>query len=357
MDLTYCIVLKARLAPMDFASSLENFRKLTCRQIDLLMRRRNYNSDVLYRLLPEYTARRGKGIRPALCLAACAASNGNITDALNSAVAVELFHNAFLIKDDIEDDSEYRRRDETIKARYGTSVALNVGDAMSVLAMKALLRNVQKIGVHKALVVFQEIQRMAERTVEGQAMELEWVRQNEWDILDKDYYLMCQGKTAWYTAATPCRVGTIIGSSDISHSRLSVLTRFGLNLGVAFQIQDDILNLIGNEVEYGKEINGDLVEGKRTLILIRTFRAATGAERTTIAQITARTRNQKTKEDIRFLRRLIKKYDSIRVCAGVSKRFAKKARDTLKAECAWMVNQHAKDFLTHMADYVVNRQI
>ncbi len=346
-----------RADQLDFAKSLERFRNLTYQQIDVLMQRRNFDAPLLYGLLPAFTARRGKAIRPALCLACCAACNGQVTDAVNSAVAVELFHNAFLIKDDVEDDSEYRRRDETLKAKYGTAVALNVGDAMSVLAIRALLGNVRTIGVRSALAIFEEIQQMASRTVEGQAMELDWVRHNVWNIRDQDYYTMCQGKTAWYTAATPCRIGALIGSPEISRTRLRDLTQFGLNLGLAFQIQDDILNLTGKAEEYGKEINGDLVEGKRTLILIRTFRSATQAERRHIRRISQKVRQRKTKDDVQFLRELIDKYEAIPSCQRVSRRLATKAQRILADDCGWIPQQPAKAFLRQMADYVITRRI
>src|SRR5215208_5770025 len=104
-----------------FINYLEYFNKLTSQKIDYLLQKRNYKSNLLYRILPEYPSRRGKGIRPALCLASCMASGGNVMDAVNSAVAIELFHNAFLIKDDIEDGSEFRRKQETIVSKYGSS--------------------------------------------------------------------------------------------------------------------------------------------------------------------------------------------------------------------------------------------
>jgi geranylgeranyl diphosphate synthase type II len=174
----------------NFDDLLEYFNNLTSQRINHLLQKRNYKSNLLYTILPEYPSRRGKGIRPSLCLACCMASGGNVMDALNSAVAIELFHNAFLIKDDIEDGSEFRRKQETIVSKYGSPIAINVGDALAVLAINLLLENVDTVGVSKALRVLTEVQKMAQNAVEGQAMELEWIRKNEWDISNKDYYLM-----------------------------------------------------------------------------------------------------------------------------------------------------------------------
>jgi geranylgeranyl diphosphate synthase type II len=123
----------------NFTNYLKYFNKLTSQKIDDLLQKRNFKSNLLYKVLPEYPSRKGKGIRPALCLASCMASGGNVMDAVNSAVAIELFHNAFLIKDDIEDNSEYRRKQETIKSKYGVPIAINVGDALAVIAINLLL--------------------------------------------------------------------------------------------------------------------------------------------------------------------------------------------------------------------------
>jgi geranylgeranyl diphosphate synthase, type II len=340
-----------------FINYLEYFNKLTSQKIDYLLQKRNYKSNLLYRILPEYPSRRGKGIRPALCLASCMASGGNVMDAVNSAVAIELFHNAFLIKDDIEDGSEFRRKQETIVSKYGSSVAINVGDALAVLAINLLLENVDKIGVSKTLNVLTEIQIMAQNAVEGQAMELEWIRRNEWNIANNDYYLMCTKKTSWYTAAVPCRIGTIIGSSSLNKDYLKAKTKFGLNLGMGFQIQDDILNLIGNQNEYGKEINGDLLEGKRTLIMILLFKHATYTEKDRIIRISKKERNCKTQHDIKYLRELIEKYSCIQKSAIISRRFIQKAIRALEKECNWIENKEIKYFLRDMARYVIERHI
>ena len=345
------------MVSQNFFDFLDYFNKLTYKRINHLLEKRNYKSNLLYRILPEYPSRRGKGIRPSLCLASCMASGGNVMDALNSAAAIELFHNAFLIKDDIEDGSEFRRKQETIVSKYGSSIAINVGDALAVLAINLLLENVEKVGVSKALRVLSEVQKMAKNAVEGQAMELEWIRKNEWNIANRDYYLMCNKKTSWYTAAVPCRVGTIIGSSTVDRDNLESITKFGLNLGMGFQIQDDILNLIGNVSEYGKEINGDLLEGKRTLMMIILFKNAASIEKDRIVHISRKKRNSKTQRDIEYLRDLMDKYSCIQKSANISQSFIQKAIQVLEKECNWIENKDIKSFLRDMAKYVVERHI
>lgn len=341
----------------NFYRQLQYFKEITTKKIDLLLKKRNYRSNLLYNILPEYPSRGGKSIRPALCFASCLAIGGNETDAMNSAIAIELFHNAFLIKDDIEDDSEYRRKEHTLKEKYGIPIAINIGDALAVLAINLLLDNVDTIGVSKTLRIFEEIKNMAKFTVEGQAMELEWIRKNQWSVDNYDYYSMCKRKTAWYTAAIPCRVGIIAGArSFISYDHLKSITKFGINLGLSFQIQDDILNLVANK-EYGKEINGDIWEGKRTLIIIKLFEYASNLEKKKIISIHEKERTKKSTKDVKYIRNLIDKYDCINECNTISKRYAKKSIEILDDHCDWLADKKMKLFLRQMAEFVVERHI
>ena len=230
--------------------------------------KKNFKPNSLaYKLLSDYPTRPGKGIRPAFCLAA-AASVGGYNDAINTGAAIELLHNAFLIKDDIVDQSLYRRGDLTLHRKYGLALAANAGDAVKILSMSPLIDNLSSIGVRKSLQIILEIQEMAGRSVEGQIMELAYVKQNRTDLKPKDYFRICENKTCWYTIITPLRTGLIIGSEYATPEQLDTFTRFGLNIGLAFQITDDTLNLKASEKLYGKEIKGDIFEGKRTLILL-----------------------------------------------------------------------------------------
>lgn len=196
---------------------------------------------------------------------------------------------------------------------------------------------------------------MAITTVDGQAMELEWIRDNKWNLKNSDYYLMCTKKTSWYTASSPCRIGAMIGFPDITEENLDSLTRYALNLGLGFQIQDDVLNLIGDESEYGKEINGDLLEGKRTLIMIILFNSATRSEKSRIKEIFAKKRASRSKKEIQYIRSLIDRYNCIERSVAISKSYAYEAIKVLDRECDWMENKAMKDFLRDLALYVVER--
>ena len=269
----------------------------------------------LYDLLTDYPFRMGKMLRPTICISVARAVGGMGQSALATAAALELYHNAFLIHDDIEDGSESRRGKETLHSRIGIPRAINVGDATNVLAVGLLLENLSFLGVTKTLNILHEIEVMAQQSVEGQAMELDWVADNAAYLTDQDYFTMCVKKTCWYSFMTPCRIGLIIGNPNANASELikplAELTRFGMLLGIAFQIQDDLLNLVGEIETYGKEIGGDIYEGKRTVMLNHVITHSKPQEAEKILNILAIDREKKTPDQIEFILQLMRNYGSI----------------------------------------------
>lgn len=223
----------------------------------------------LYGPLARHLARTGKSMRPALCLATCRAFGGNATAAHRSATAIEMLHNAFLVHDDIEDGSELRRGEPTMHVEVGIPLAVNAGDMLNALALRMLRDNLADLGPDLTWRVLDEFDHMMQESLEGQAMELGWVRDNRCDITETDYLRMVLKKTCWYSFIHPCRIGALIATQESID--LDQFNRFGFYLGSAFQIQDDLLNLEGDAQRYGKEIAGDLLEGKRTLMLIHLF--------------------------------------------------------------------------------------
>ena len=161
--------------------------------------------------------------------------------------------------------------------RHGVPLALNAGDALFVLAGAALAANRRVLGGRMAAAVAEEFTTMARHTVSGQATELGWRRDGVVDLTPEDYLDLIMRKTCWYTTVHPLRVGALIGAWG--RADLDALVRFGSYLGAAFQIQDDLLNLEGDEARYGKEHAGDLYEGKRTLMLIHLLSVAAPAVR------------------------------------------------------------------------------
>lgn len=309
----------------------------------------------LYEPLLEYPLREGKGFRPALCLATCQACGGRIEEALDTAAAIEMFHNAFLIHDDIEDASETRRGLPTLHAKYGIAIATNVGDALNMLAMRTLLRNTESIGLERALTLMFEIDRMARESAEGQSIELDWVRFNPPNITVLDYLRMIRKKTCWYTCIAPLRTGALIAKAEPQY--LLSFTRLGFEVGAAFQIQDDVLNLTGEETLYGKEIGGDIAEGKRTAIAIHVLAHARPRDRQRIRNIYSKPRHQKTVEEVEFVIECMRRYRSIEYASSLAERLARRAARTFSSRFGWIPHSPYRRFLEEMINYMISRRL
>jgi geranylgeranyl diphosphate synthase type II len=259
-------------------------------------------------LLADYPQRGGKLLRPCLCLAAAVATGGCIADALPTAVAIELMHNALLVHDDIQDGSDQRRGRPTLHALHGVPLALNAGDALGLLSLSPLKANAARLGPALALRIAEETERMAWATTEGQALELGWQHEGRTDIGEEDYLQMVLLKTCWLTTIHPLRTGCLIGSRG--RMPLDGLIRVGFFAGAAFQIQDDVLNLC-EAPAYGKERDGDLVEGKRTLLTTHALRHAGARDRTRLQRLLAAPRGARTAADVAWLRGLLQRCGSL----------------------------------------------
>lgn len=215
----------------------------------------------VYGLIWQFLDLGGKRFRPMLALASSRAVGGKNADALPAASAIELFHNFTLIHDDIEDNSQMRRGKPCLHIAHGLPLALNAGDGLFMMVWKAALETPSKKSAQAQTLLLNSFTRV----LEGQAMELGWHREQRWDITEADYLKMVGGKTAALVACS-CEVGALLGGGTIGQQK--ALSSFGWRIGIAFQIQDDWLNLVGNEEKYKKEIGGDIHEGKRTLMVL-----------------------------------------------------------------------------------------
>ncbi len=220
----------------------------------------------LYQPLRGFSATGGKRVRPALVLLATQAVHGDVEAALPVACAIEDFQSAALIHDDIADKSELRRGEPCLYRRLGTGLAINVGDA-------ALVHTIGRICHGNAydettrLRLIDALISMQEHTLEGQALDLGWTQENRWDITPDEYIFMATSKTAYYSAAYPLLCGAIVGGGTAEQR--SALEAFGLKAGLAFQLQDDLLNLVGDAKTQGKDFRSDITEGKRTLLVVK----------------------------------------------------------------------------------------
>ncbi len=309
--------------------------------------------DLLYKMMRDYPSRQAKGMRPFLCVTTCRAAGGKEGDATLTAACVEMFQNWILIHDDIEDGSELRRGEPSLHRKYSEALALNAGDALHARMWGALLANSEILGPERTLRILAEFSRMVNETTEGQQMELAWVLNRRWDLDEDDYFLMCTKKTSWYTVASPCRLGAIVAGAE--RRLVDSLESFGTKLGIAFQIQDDALNLVGDEKKYGKTKSDDILEGKRTLILLHLIRVAEGAERIRLMQIMNKGRPEKTEGDLSYVLGLVDKYDAVGYARKRASELLKEALSILKG-IDWKGDRDSVALLESFAKFAVERE-
>ena len=349
-------------------------------------------SNSLYDLILDYPLRGGKALRPALSIATCLGLGGHLEAILPTAATLELYHNAFLIHDDIEDESWWRRGKPTLHIDHGVPIAVNVGDAMLSLSLQPLLDNVERVGLGPALRILRAVAKMTRLTVDGQALELEWIRSNTWRLDDDDYLRMVELKTSWYSFITPLQAGAI--AAGAAPEVMEPLESLGRHLGAAFQITDDLLNLRADPQEYGKEIGGDLWEGKRTLMLLHTLRCAEPNDQERAVAVLAKRRpgsdgeleltdllerltargqlsqlgraeietqlhghrrsESKSLNDVQWLYELMNRVGSLKHARDVAAWHARKASAAL-AGLDWFPRSRHRDMLDDLVDYVHGR--
>jgi geranylgeranyl diphosphate synthase type II len=362
------------------------------REIERLYAPGQRGAQGLYGLILDYPLRGGKALRPALSIATCLGLGGHLEAILPTAATLELYHNAFLIHDDIEDESWWRRGKPTLHIDHGIPIAVNVGDAMLSMSLQPLLDNVERVGLGPALRILRAVAHMTRRTVEGQALELDWVRNNTWQLGDADYLDMVELKTSWYSFITPLQVGAV--AAGAGPDQLEPLEALGRHIGAAFQITDDLLNLRADPQEYGKEIGGDLWEGKRTLMLLHAMRNAAPEDQDRAVQILAKRRpaadselqlddlldrliaagelsrqgraqisahlagqassGSKNLDEVRWLYSLMQRVGSFQHARNVAAHHARAAAAILAGLDWWPPSRH-RDMLSGLIDYVHGR--
>ena len=307
----------------------------------------------LYDLLADYPHRTGKMMRPSICIASARAFGARPGEALRSAVAIELLHNALLIHDDIEDGSEERRGRPTLHRLHGIPLAINAGDPLTLMSLRPLLENATTIGPRVALRILEQTERMARESAEGQAIELGWRRDNTVDVDDAAYLEMVLKKTCWLATIYPSWVGATIGARG--GVALEPFIRFGFFLGAAFQIQDDLLNLVDDSGRYGKELDGDICEGKRTLMLIRLLEQADADERARLIDILRLGREERTPEHVRWVRDRMDAYGCIEYARQVAHGLAGAALHEFTRLYGGLPDSRDKRFLEGLVTWVFER--
>ena len=227
----------------------------------------------------EYTIRQsGKRIRPTLCLLACDLFGGDIEKALYPAIATEVFHNFTLIHDDIMDKAPIRRGKETVYKKWNSNIAILSGDVMLTMAFRYALNTDKDCAAD----MLDSLCRVSTEICEGQQFDLNFETQPEVSI--DEYLEMIRLKTA-VLLGTALKMGAI--AAHASQENKKAIYDFGIALGMAFQLQDDLLDCYGDAKVFGKAIGGDIVENKKTFMCLKALEKAESTDRERLASILA----------------------------------------------------------------------
>ena len=336
----------------DFVSFLEESSPYVNALIASYYEDRGSHADMaryLYDPLAEYSANGGKRHRPVVCGLGCAAVGGDPLDAASAAAAVEHFHTAALIHDDIADAGELRRGKPCLHLTQGLGLAINDGD-LALSQVTGVVLADETLDDATKVRVLGELVRMTTRTIEGQALDIGWARDDRWDISVEDYLTMASHKTAYYSVAVPLACGAIIGGG--SDEQVEALRTFGMATGLAFQLQDDLLNLVGEKESTQKDFRTDITEGKRTLLVVHALANSAPEDTAELQEILL----SRTADPARLARavELIERAGSVEFVRSYSLglvRDAKAALEPVELETA------PKELLFSMADFFVHRLV
>ncbi len=218
----------------------------------------------------------GKRIRPVLLLIAFSLYDDQLTKAMPVALAIELFHNFTLLHDDIMDNADLRRNRKTVHIEYSNNSAILSGDAMSILAYEYL----SKCRSENYREIFDLFTHTALQVCEGQQFDMDFEKRN--DVTVDEYLNMIGLKTAVLLASS-LKLGAILANAPSKDCEL--LSLFGYNLGMAFQLQDDLLDSFGETANFGKKIGGDIVANKKTFLMLTALELAKGETLTNLKQL------------------------------------------------------------------------
>jgi len=310
--------------------------------------------DTLYKPIIDLLGRGGKRLRPSLCLMACELVGGDIKKAIPTAICIEFFHNFSLVHDDIEDDSELRRGEPALHIKYGVPIAVNAGDGLYALCYESLKENERLLGVERAWRIFKEIAGLSVVLVEGQAMDLEFKDRSE--MRESEVIEMLGKKTAKLFAVS-AKCGAIAGGA--SYEVAEELGSAWEDIGIAFQIRDDILNVVGEEGKYGKRIGEDIAEGKPSLLLINCLEQCELHEKEKIYKCF----HNYDKQEIEEVVNLFRKYGSIDYSEEIAMRYLREGTDKIRkidikgeGEGESKSREEIKEKMVALAEYFVERE-
>lgn len=291
----------------------------------------------------EYILRQGgKRMRPTLCLLACDLFNGNIEDCMVPAVAAEIFHNFTLVHDDIMDQAPLRRGMETVYHKWNSDIALLSGDTMLIKAFQYVLAMKKEYSYE----VFAELCKVALEVCEGQQFDLNFETQDNVSL--EAYLEMIRLKTAVLLGSV-LKIGAIVAGTDAKNQQ--AVYDFGINLGLAFQLQDDIFDCYGDVKVFGKMTGGDISDNKKTYLYLKALELASEEDKNTLRQLFSMPKGRDDKK----IETVLAIYDKYNVRGIVTDLMTKYYEDSLKNLDSIEVSEDRKQVLREYAAYLYTR--
>jgi geranylgeranyl diphosphate synthase type II len=296
----------------------------------------------LYEPIAYLLSLKGKKIRPALTLLACNLFKQEIDDAVNMALAWEIFHNFTLMHDDVMDNADIRRGQPCVHKKWNENTAILSGDAMLILAYRYLAKS----PVHNRKELLDLFSTTAAEICEGQEYDMQF--ENRLDVKEEEYLNMIRLKTAVMLGAS-LKSGAIIGGATEKDKNL--LYDFGLNLGIAFQIQDDILDVYGDPSVFGKKIGGDILCNKKTYLLVNALNTKDEKEKE-ILLFWLQAGNNQNEEKIAEITSL---YDRLLLKEKAQEKMDDYYREAIRKLNKVSVPAEKKNILLNFAEKLMNR--
>jgi geranylgeranyl diphosphate synthase, type II len=285
----------------------------------------------------------GKRMRPALLLMACDLFEGDVEKAMAPALAIEVFHNFTLMHDDIMDKAPLRRGKTTVHERWNANTAILSGDVMLIEGYK-LIMQVEDHLLRTILTIFNET---AVGVCEGQQLDMEFEVRDDVNI--SEYIEMIRLKTAVVLGGA-LKIGALVGGADMKDADL--LLQFGENLGLAFQLQDDILDVYGDPEKFGKQVGGDILSNKKTYLLIKSLELANNKSKAELNNWLASTQYDATEK----VNAVTSIYNAVNVRQHAETEMHNYADKAFKALDELALPAAKKEYLRNFADSLMVRE-
>ncbi len=286
----------------------------------------------------------GKRLRPVLTLMTTDCFEGDVKDALDAALAIEVFHNFSLIHDDIMDAAPLRRGNQTVHKKWDLNTGILSGDALLIMAYQ-LFENYSPEVYQKLTKLFSKT---ALEVCEGQQYDIDFETRNNVSILE--YLKMIEYKTAVLVAAAMKMGAIIAGASDEDQNRCY---EFGKNLGIAFQLQDDYLDAFGDPKTFGKQVGGDIIENKKTYLYLKALEFSSEKDQQQLIQLFS-SDDTDSETKIEIVKQIFRVSGSAEATQKAISSYTKTAFDILKTIT---ISQPKKQILESFGTQLMSREV